>query len=155
MKIVNRLAVALVAAMSVVALAACGGSSGGTGGGGGGLTIAAKGEELAFDKGTLTASAGQQVSLTFNNTSTGQNHNWVLVKGGDDVAAQVDEAATSSGDPNYIPQGNENIIANTKLLAGGQNETITFTAPAAGTYTYICTYPGHYGAGMKGTLTVQ
>jgi plastocyanin len=28
-------------------------------------------------------------------------------------------------------------------------------APAAGAYTYLCTVPGHYTAGMKGTLTVQ
>ncbi|HEU4325090.1 MAG TPA: plastocyanin/azurin family copper-binding protein [Roseiflexaceae bacterium] len=153
MKIVNRLAAALVTAMSVVALTACGG--GGGGGNSGGLTIGARGEELAFDKATLTASAAQPVSLTFTNGSSGQNHNWVLVNGGDDVASQVDQAATASGDPNYIPPGDPNVIAHTKLLPGGQNETISFTAPAAGTYTYLCTYPGHYGAGMKGTLTVQ
>ncbi len=152
MKIVNRLAVALVMAMSVVALAACGGGGGGNSGG---LTIASKGEELAFDKAALTATTGQPVSLTFTNSSSGQNHNWILVSGGDDVASQVDQAATASGDPNYVPPGDPNIIAHTKLLMGGQNETITFTAPAAGSYTFLCTYPGHYGAGMKGTLTVQ
>ena len=26
---------------------------------------------------------------------------------------------------------------------------------AAGTYIYLCTEPGHYAAGMKGTLTVE
>ncbi|HEU5090712.1 MAG TPA: plastocyanin/azurin family copper-binding protein, partial [Roseiflexaceae bacterium] len=32
---------------------------------------------------------------------------------------------------------------------------VTFKAPAPGTYTFLCTYPGHYAAGMKGTLTVE
>ena len=33
--------------------------------------------------------------------------------------------------------------------------TATFTAPAAGNYIFLCTFPGHYVAGMKGTLTVK
>ena len=33
---------------------------------------------------------------------------------------------------------------------------ITFKAPAAaGTYPYLCTFPGHYAAGMKGTLVIK
>ena len=38
---------------------------------------------------------------------------------------------------------------------GGEQETVTFTAPAAGTYTFLCTVPGHYDTGMSGTLTVR
>jgi azurin len=30
---------------------------------------------------------------------------------------------------------------------------VTFTAPAKGTYPYICTFPGHYQT-MKGVMTV-
>jgi uncharacterized cupredoxin-like copper-binding protein len=41
------------------------------------------------------------------------------------------------------------------MLAPGGKATITFTAPAAGTYTFLCTYPAHYAGGMKGTLTVN
>ncbi|MFN5664281.1 MAG: plastocyanin/azurin family copper-binding protein [Bacteroidota bacterium] len=32
--------------------------------------------------------------------------------------------------------------------------TVEFTAPEPGTYTYICTYPGHWMA-MQGTLIVE
>jgi azurin len=31
---------------------------------------------------------------------------------------------------------------------------VTFDAPAAGQYPYVCTFPGH-GVLMKGTLTIQ
>jgi plastocyanin len=36
----------------------------------------------------------------------------------------------------------------------GKTVTFEFTAPEAGTYTYICTYPGHWMK-MQGTLIVE
>ena len=74
---------------------------------------------------------------------------------GDDVAQKVDDAGATAGDAaGYIPT-DPNIISNVKLLDGGATGTASFTAPAAGTYTFLCTFPGHYVAGMKGTLTVK
>jgi azurin len=146
-----------VALASALLLAACGGGGdGGTASGGGGLNVTTPGEQLAFQPATLTATAGQQVSVSFKNGSAAQKHNWVLVKGGDDVASQVDEAASAAGEAaGYIPADKANVIANTNLLNGGETGSASFTAPAAGTYTFLCTFPGHYIAGMKGTLTVQ
>ncbi len=79
----------------------------------------------------------------------------MLVKGGDDVAAKVDEEGATAGTAKgYIPD-DANIVSNVKLLNGGESGTASFTAPAAGTYTFLCTFPGHYAAGMKGTFTVK
>ena len=79
----------------------------------------------------------------------------MLAKGGDDVAARVDEAATTAGpDAGYLPTG-EDVAAGMKVLNPGENGTATVPALPAGTYTYLCTVPGHYAAGMKGTLTIQ
>ena len=48
------------------------------------------------------------------------------------------------------------MLANTTLAGNGETVEVTFTAPKApGVYTYICTFPGHFLAGMKGTLTVK
>jgi azurin len=149
---------AAVALVSALALSACGGSTGGTGGTGGGganLNISTPGEALQFAPAALNATAGAQVSVTFKNGSAAQKHNWVLVNGGDDVAAKVDEAGSAAGEAaGYIPT-DPAVIGKTKLLNGGETDTATFTAPAAGTYTFLCTFPGHYIAGMKGTLTVS
>jgi Effector-associated domain 7 len=57
------------------------------------FTIDVAGENLAFSTTTLTVEAGQQVSILVRNNSTAQQHSWVLVNGGDDVAAAVDEDA--------------------------------------------------------------
>ena len=135
-------------------LAACGSKGGAASDGG--LTVGTDGENLAFNNVALTAKAGEKVSITFKNNSTALSHNFVLVKGGDDVAATVDEAAGTAGEAaGYVPADKANIIANSALIAPGASATVEFTAPAAGTYTYICTYPAHVGGGMKGVLTVN
>lgn len=155
MKTVWKLLLGVALASAMLLTACSGGSTGGNGGGAGGaLSIEADGENLAFKPAALSAKAGSAVTVNFKNVSTAQQHNWVLVNGGDDVAGKVDEAAIAAGAPNYLPTGNADILASTDMLAAGGTGTASFTAPAAGTYTFMCTYPGHFAAGMKGTLTV-
>ncbi len=43
----------------------------------------------------------------------------------------------------------------TKSLAAGKRQTLAVTFRMAGNYAYLCTLPGHAGAGLKGTLTVM
>jgi azurin len=156
--------VGLVVLMGVaLLLAACGGGGGGnTGGSSAGgsagaatFNLTAPGESLAFEPTTLTASAGQEVTISFANGSAVQQHNFVLVNGGEAVAAPIAaDGITAGPDADYLPADRTNIIAATDLADPGQTVTVTFTAPAAGTYLYICTVPGHYPL-MQGTLTVQ
>lgn len=151
---------ALLAGLALL-LTACGGGGGGSGttsGGGAAATtieISSDGENLAYDKTTLTVTSGAQVTIKFNNTSAVQQHNWVLVKGGEDVATKIatDGLAAGAG-TGYLPADQSNIIAHSALLNGGESGEVVFTAPAPGTYLYICTVPGHYPL-MQGTLTVQ
>lgn len=145
-----------VAMASALVLAACGGSGGGNNpppAGGATLNVSTAGEQLQFAPGNLSAAPGD-VKVTFKNGSTVQKHNFVLVKGGDDVAAKVDEAGVTAGEAkNYIPD-DPNIVGKTNLVNGGESGTATANL-APGTYTFLCTFPGHYAAGMHGTLTVK
>ncbi|NNJ11481.1 auracyanin [Chloroflexales bacterium ZM16-3] len=119
------------------------------------LELGSAGDNLAFNKTALTVFSGQQVTIKFTDNSTALQHNWVLVKGGDDLAQQVaTEGLVAGADKNYLPTDPANIIANTPLSNAGQTVETSFTAPAPGTYTYFCTVPGHYPL-MKGTLTVN
>ncbi len=162
-----RMFVLVMALGASLILAACGGgaSSGGGGassGGGGApaagpvtIDIGSDGENLAFNKTTLTAPSGQQVTLNMKNNSAAQQHNWVLISGGDDVASAIaTEGLTAGLESDYLPADKSKIIAHTGVVEGGASESITFTAPAPGTYIYICTVPGHYPL-MQGTLTVN
>ena len=144
----------VVALASALALTACGGSNSNTPSGAS-LNISTAGEALQFAPAALNATAGQQVTVTFKNGSAAQKHNWVLVKGGDADAQKVDDAGATAGEAaGYIPS-DPNIVSSVKLLNGGETGNASFAAPPAGTYTFLCTFPGHYVAGMKGTLTVK
>ena len=84
---------------------------------------------------------------------TAMGHNFVLLKNGTDVAAFGMKAIEAGIDKDHIPASNA-IIANTKLIGGGEETTVTFDAPAKGTYDFICSFPGHYAL-MKGKFIVE
>jgi azurin len=120
------------------------------------LTVGCKEDELAFDQTALSAPAAGAIELTFHNHSQYHQHNWVLVNGGDDKAMAVYNAALAAGDKNHwLPPDSPDVLVHTPLLDSGNSTTISFQAPTqAGQYSYLCTFPGHYLAGMKGTLTI-
>ncbi|MDY6789507.1 MAG: cupredoxin domain-containing protein [Candidatus Nanohaloarchaea archaeon] len=43
----------------------------------------------------------------------------------------------------------------TEVIQAGKTDTITFTAPETGTYSFWCTVPGHRSAGMEGEMHVH
>jgi hypothetical protein len=69
----------------------------------------------------------------------------------------VHERSRDRGATGYIPaQFKAKILASTGLVGPGETVDVTFKAPAApGQYTYLCSFPGHFIAGMKGVLTVK
>lgn len=118
------------------------------------LNIASVGETMAYDTSSLTVKAGQTVHLVLTNNghTPAMKHNWVLVKQGKE--AEVAAAGTTAGEAaGYVPAGNADVLAHTPLSQPGGQVEVTFTAPPAGTYAYICTFPGHYMT-MHGTFTV-
>lgn len=115
---------------------------------------------MRFSVEKITVSPGEKVTLTLvNNTklpAAAMSHNWILLKKSADPEA-VDQAALKAKANGYVPKSKaDQIIAHTGLVAGGESDTITFTAPTEpGKYVYICTFPGHFAAGMKGVLIVK
>ena len=80
-------------------------------------------------------------------------HNWVLTKTADVQAVATDGIA--AGLPqNYVKAGDMRVVAHTKIVGGGETDSITFAVAklgAADSYTYFCSFPGHSSI-MKGTL---
>lgn len=117
------------------------------------LEIGIKGEELKFDKDRLEVSAGSRVTLKLNNTSAATPHNWVLVKVGDEEGVGNDGIA--AGEKNsFVKPNDPRVLAMTKLATARATVEVTFDAPPAGTYTFICTFPGHHFL-MKGVFVVK
>lgn len=119
------------------------------------VAISPVGETMAYQETEFTVHPGQTVTLTFTNTATNtaMHHNVVVLKQGANVN-DVGQAAMTSAGSDYIPSRfTDQIIAHTAMSAPGETVTVEFTAPAAGDYTYICTFPGHYMV-MQGTMHV-
>ena len=114
-------------------------------------------DKMQYDLSEIDVYEGQTVVLTLNHTGTmpaaAMGHNFVLLKQGTDLEKFEAEAAKAQKD-GYIPTDTSEIIAHTKLIGGGESDTITFKAPEKGTYDYMCSFPGHYSV-MKGKFNVK
>ncbi|MEL6719483.1 MAG: azurin, partial [Bacteroidota bacterium] len=122
------------------------------------VTIEIKaGDDMKYDTKLIKVKAGQTV--TINLTHTGQmeekmmGHNFVLLKQYTDVTEFAGKA-TAAYENEYIPEGDENIIAYTEMIGGGESTSVTFEAPEKGVYDFLCSFPGHYGL-MNGKFIVQ
>ncbi len=114
-------------------------------------------DRMQFNLSEITVQSGQTVVLTLKHTGrlpvAAMGHNWVLLTQGTDIQ-QFGIAASKARDNEYIPEDTDQVIVHTALIGGGEETTIEFKAPAAGTYDYICSFPGHYGI-MKGKFIVK
>lgn len=110
--------------------------------------------EMVYDQKEMKAQAGTTIKLTFKNNSTdaAMPHNWVLVHNGtmEAVAAAGIEAGKAG---NFVPTSKD-VLIGSKLLGPGEETILTFPAPPAGTYQFVCTYPGHWSI-MNGNFIVE
>ncbi len=116
------------------------------------------GDDMKFDKTEITVKEGSNVKLTLTHSgkapAVAMGHNFVLLNQGVDLAAFA-AAAIDAKDNDYIPKGKEGeVIAHTKTIGGGETAVVEFTAPAKGTYEFLCSFPGH-SAMMKGHFIVE
>ncbi len=115
-------------------------------------------DQMKFNVANIDAKAGEELKVVLKNVGTlpkeAMGHNWVLLKAGVDVTAFA-TAAMMAKDTDYIPAAMKgDVIASTPVLGPKKEAEVLFKAPAAGSYTFICSFPGHYAI-MKGTLTVK
>ena len=114
-------------------------------------------DQMTFSLKEIKVKGGQKVKVTIKHTGTMAKdvmvHNLVLLKPGVDLAAFSKKAIKAKA-TNYVPDGDPDVIAHTKIVGGGESDTVEFDAPAPGTYEFICSFPGHYSM-MKGTFIVE
>lgn len=116
-----------VLSLAVILCQACQPGAASAGGGGQKVTVKAL-DTMKFDPPTLTVQAGQPTHLTLDNAGA-LVHDFVLTEG-TEQAVKVETGGKASG-------------------------TAVFTIAKPGTYTYMCSQPGHEAAGMKGTIVAK
>jgi plastocyanin len=113
-----------VAAVAVALLAGCGGGSPSKPAGAIQVTMT----EFKFDPLSLSAPHGKVVFYLVN-------------------------AGTQAHDM-VIRDSSSNRVNGSDLISAGDSSVFTVDSINAGTYTIVCTQPGHESSGMKGTLTI-
>ncbi|NBB78848.1 MAG: multicopper oxidase domain-containing protein [Verrucomicrobia bacterium] len=117
-------------------------------------------DRMKYNVDSFTVSAGSPVKVIFTNVGkmpkAAMGHNVVFLTADADANAFA-AAATSAKDNDYIPeQLNDQILIATELLGPGEKDTIEFTAPdTPGEYAFICSFPAHLYAGMRGVMIVE
>ena len=116
-------------------------------------------DTMKFQPAVIRVKAGDKVKVNLKAVSAmpkmAMAHNFVLLTLGADASA-VAMASATARETNFIsPKSKPQIIAATSLAGGGETVSVEFTAPAAGKYTFICTFPGHFQGGMVGQLIVE
>jgi len=117
-------------------------------------------DQMQYSTKAFEVTEGQKVVLSFKHIgqlpAIAMGHNVVILQPGTEIPAFSAKCAPAK-DTAYIPQDEESkkqMVAYTKMLGGGESDEITFTAPAAGEYPFICTFPGHFAI-MQGVMTVK
>lgn len=124
-------------------------------------TIAITGtDDMKFSVTTIQAKPGERIRVVLASAGRmpkiAMAHNFVLLKKGADVDAFVQASAMARATDFIPPAQRAAVIAATGLAGANETGEVTFAAPSApGTYPYICSFPGHYIAGMRGVLVVK
>lgn len=117
-------------------------------------------DNMKFSVTSIEAEPGEEITIKLTTKSqipkTAMAHNVVVIDNNANVG-DVASASMQARDNDYIaPEYEDQIIAATGLAGGGETVEVTFTVPETpGDYEYICSFPGHFSAGMKGVLTVK
>jgi uncharacterized cupredoxin-like copper-binding protein len=94
--------------------------------------------EFAFDPADVSIVADTDVEVALANVGAVE-HNWTVLEAGTTIASEADyDDSTAVAEVAADP---------------GASESGTVNLPA-GSYQVICTVPGHFAAGMEGTLEV-
>jgi plastocyanin len=130
---------ALLGAIALVA-AGCGGDEES---GGGGATTTGAAAAATTTTGAAAGGGEQEIKLVAKDTSWDTDS--LELQAGTEYTVEVDNQ--DSFEHNFtFAEGNAN-----QDVAGGEDTTVTFTAPAAGSYEFLCKI---HPAAMKGTVTV-
>jgi len=116
-------------------------------------------DTMKYSVNTIEAHPGQKVTVVLKNEGTlpkeAMGHNWVLLKAGVDPQSYANAAVNAKAEGFQPKALADKVIATIHVLGPKESGTVTFTAPAPGTYNYLCSFPAHCQVGMKGVLVVK
>jgi azurin len=118
------------------------------------------GEKMTYSVKSIVAKPGEKLKVRLVSMAKTPKivmaHNFVLLKAGTDVKKFTDAAANARGTDFIPPAFKASIIAVAGMVGPGESMEVSFVAPTKpGKYIYLCSFAGHYAAGMWGELIVK
>ena len=117
-------------------------------------------DRMQFDITEFAVPAGAEITLLFKNIGQmpkeAMGHNLAVLDKGMDPNVFAAAAIRHPRNEYIPPEYEDKVIATTKILGPGDEEVLIFNAPdEPGDYPYVCSFPAHTPAGMKGIMTVR
>ncbi len=117
-------------------------------------------DAMQFNVGSIAIPAScTSFKITLKHSGTmpvgAMGHNIVIAATADMQGIEADGIAAGAAS-NYVKPGDTRVIAHTKLVGGGESDSISFPVDklkAGGPYEFFCSFPGHATV-MKGTISV-
>ncbi len=117
------------------------------------------GDDMKYNTTTIAAKPGETLKIKLVSKGTlpkiAMAHNVVVLKTGAKQVDFVNAAATARATDFIPPDMKDQVLAASALAGPGETVETTVKIPAAGTYPFVCTFPGHFAAGMKGTIVAK
>lgn len=121
------------------------------------IRLSTKGNDIAFDTTAIQVPFGLKVKLRFINEAEKDSqilHNVAVLKPGS--LDEVIKDLQANGYEIEKMRGHRSVLAMTKALEPGAEDTLEFSPGEPGFYPYICLMAGHADMlGMKGTLNIK
>ena len=116
-------------------------------------------DQMKYSVTVIRAKAGESIRLRLVSKGTlpkvAMAHNVVVLKLGTDPAKFIAAGAADRATDFIAPSMSGAVIAKTPFAGPGETVEVVFKAPAKpGRYPFVCTFSGHFQAGMQGTLIV-
>ena len=117
-------------------------------------------DQMKYDVTDIPAKRGEQLRVRLTAKGTMPKivmaHNFVLLKLAANPVKFVTAGAQARQTDFIAPETKDQVLAATPLAGAGETVEVTFTVPkVVGSYPFLCTFPGHFQAGMRGNLIVK
>ena len=117
-------------------------------------------DEMKYSVTRIVAKRGEALRIRLVSKGTlpkiAMAHNVVILKPGTNVAKFIEAGASFRATDFIAPATKGAVLAQTRFAGPGETVEVLFKVPAqAGTYPFVCTFSGHFAAGMAGTIVVK
>lgn len=117
-------------------------------------------DEMRFSVTYIAARPGERLRVVLAAVGTmpkaNMAHNFVLLAADADVEGFINASALARASGYIAPAFRRAVLAATDLVGNGETTEVTFTVPSVpGQHPFVCSFPGHYAAGMRGVLVVR